>query len=468
VDRITEQLVTFTASYSDSVLVDPVREAALLHLVDSIACAVAGFDSDAAEVAIRLAREERHERGALVFGAGVRTTPELAAFANTIMVRAWDWNDGMTAGGGGHPSDMIPALLAIGERSGATPRKVLTSIVLAYELLGALGTAAPIREYGWDQGTFMAPSVALALGHLLELTEAQLASAMSLAMVPHLPLFVTRVGQLSMWKGCSTAGAVRNAIFATRLAREGMTGPSEPFEGKSGVFAQVTNGPFELALPLEPGGKTVIELSYMKLFPAEGPSQALLGTIPRIRQFAHHDDIEAIEIETYGHAFRTMADPTKWDPSTRETADHSLPYVLAVGLVDGEITRASFADARIADPALRPVMNKITIAENPEFTKSYGSVGGTLSGTPRARVTVRTRSGAVLVEDVTYPKGHHRNPMTVEDVDAKLDAACAGIVDKAQREEIRNAWWGFDSVDDLSIPMSTVERFSVQSDPRHG
>ena len=95
-----------------------------------------------------------------------------------------------------------------------------------------------------------------------------------------------------------------------------------------------------------------MELSYMKLFPAEGPSQSLLGTIPKIRAFTHADDIDAIESETFGHAYRTMADPAKWDPRTRETADHSLPYVLTVGIVDGDVTRASFTPERILDTAV--------------------------------------------------------------------------------------------------------------------
>ena len=209
---------------------------------------------------------------------------------------------------------------------------------------------------------------------------------------------------------------MRNAIFAAELAHEGMTGPSEAFEGKSGIFTQVTDGPFELSLPLNLGGMTVMELSYMKLFPAEGPSQSLLGTIPKIREFTGADEIEAIEVETFGHAYRTMADPAKWDPRTRETADHSLPYVLSVGIVDGDVTRASYTQERILDPALRPIMNKITITENKDFSEAYGSIGGTLSGMPRARVTVRKRTGEVFVQDVTYPRGHPKNPMTVDDV----------------------------------------------------
>jgi 2-methylcitrate dehydratase len=329
-------------------------------------------------------------------------------------------------------------------------------MVLAYELLGTLGTAAPIREMGWDQGTFMGPAAALAIGHMLGFTEDQLANAMSLSMVPHIPLFVTRVGALSMWKGCSTAGAMRNAIFAVELAAAGMTGPAEPFEGRSGLFDQVS-GPFTFTLPANPGGPMIVELSYMKLFPAEGPSQALLGTVPRIREFTTAGEIEAIEIETFGHALRTMgSDPAKWDPQTRETADHSLPYVLAVGIVDGDVTRASFTEERVLDPSLRPLMKKISIAENEQFSAEYAPAGRELFGTPRARITVRTRSGDVFSEEVTYPRGHPQNPMTRADVDRKLDAACDGSVSDAQREEIREAWWSFATAADVDTPMATL------------
>jgi 2-methylcitrate dehydratase len=329
VDGITKQLVAYADDFRYSEVTPAVKDAAVKHLVDSIAVGIAGYDTEPARVAVRVARTVRADRPATVFGAGVSTTPEMAAFANATMIRGLDWNDGMLAQGGGHPSDMLSALFAVGETVAASGPQLLTAMVLAYEALGALGSSAPVRKLGWDQGTFMGAATALGLGHLLGLDPAQLANAVSLSVVPNVPLNVTRVGALSMWKGSATAAAVRNAVFATSLAQAGMTAPAEPFEGGSGLWQLVT-GPFELNLPAYPGGKTVVEISHLKQFPAEAHSQALLRFLPTVLAFAPESDIESIEIETYWVAWDEIGShPAKWDPKTRETADHSLPYLLA-------------------------------------------------------------------------------------------------------------------------------------------
>jgi len=455
VDATTEKLVAYALA-AETDLRPAVRIAALQRVVDSVACAIAGYDTAPARVARRLARRVRADLPATVFGDGTPTAPELAAFANTVMVRALDWNDGMLARGGGHPSDMIPAVLAAGEVAHASGREVLAAIVLAYEVLGSLGSATGLRERGWDQGTFIAVASALAIGRLSGLGADDLANAVSLAIVPNVPLRVTRVGHLSMWKGCASAAAVRNALFAVSLASEGMTGPAEPFEGRSGLWDQVT-GPFEFQLPVNPGGPSVVELSHLKPYPAESHSQALISLAPAIRAAVDPTDIRAIEVETYWHAFNEIgSDPAKWDPDTRETADHSLPYLLAVALLDGTVTPASFTPERLADPALRDLMAKIEVRENPEFTAQYRPTGREIAGSPRTRITVRGGTGAPFVAEVGFPKGHYRNPMSPGETDAKLEAACAPLVAPARREEIRAAFWSLDSLHDVGDAIRTL------------
>lgn len=364
-DSVTEQLVGYASEFSPASLTPRARACAVDRIADSVACAIVGFTAPPGRIAIEAARGVTSDRPASIFGAGFTTSDELAAFANTTMVRCWDWNDGMLAKGGGHPSDMIPALLAAGETLHASGEEVVDAIVLAYELLGALGNVSPTRDTGWDQGTLMGLSAALAVAKLQGLSPDQMANTISLALVPHVPLRVTRTGHLSMWKGAATASAMHSALFAARLARLGMTGPEEPFEGVSGLWEQAT-GPWELTLPAQPGGAMVVEISHLKQFPAETHSQALLGLIPRVREFAKPDEIESIRVETYWQAYHEIAmHPSKWDPTNRETADHSMPYLMAVALVDGTITPASFTDERISDPALRPLMQKISVATGP-------------------------------------------------------------------------------------------------------
>jgi 2-methylcitrate dehydratase len=441
-----------------------VRAATVDRIVDSIACAIVGSGAEAARIAIEAARGVHSDNPATVFGAGLRTSAELAAFANTSMVRAYDWNDGMLAQGGGHPSDMIAAVIAAGETVHASGEQILMGIALAYELLGALGNSAPVRDRGWDQGTFMGVSAALAVGRLLELSEDQLANAASLALVPHIPLRVNRTGLLSMWKGCASASAMHSALFAVRLAQGGMTGPDEPFEGKTGLWDQVT-GPFEVSLPADPGGRMVVEISHLKQFPAETHGQALLGLMPKVRAWRPIEDIEKIEIETYWQAYHEIAmHPSKWDPTTRETADHSLPYLLAVALVDGGIdTRSSFTPERITDPTLRPLMHKMVVTEDPEFTAGFRPPGKGISGQPRARLTVTAKSGERFVEEVGFHRGHFMNPMSRADIDAKFDAASSGIISDARRDQIRAAWWDVAAAADICDLMARTSTFEDES-----
>src|ERR1019366_6906291 len=179
------------------------------------------------------------------------------------------------------------------------------------------------------------------------------------------------VGALSHWKGCHSAMSVRNGVYAALLAREGMTGPAQPFEGRSGMWDKLT-GPFkELRLPYSPDGQLAVENFRLKRYPAEGNAQALLQqAIPAIRGFAKVDDIASINIEMAFGAWQEIADPPKWDPRNRETADHSMPYMVAVALTDGEVYLSSFTPKRyLEDASLRQLMQKITCQANPEFDK---------------------------------------------------------------------------------------------------
>src|SRR5215467_1990067 len=166
-DRITRQIVDYTAGFSLADLAEPVIASAINHVVDTIAVAIVGHDSEQAAIGARIARTARSETPATVIGFDTATTPELAAFVNTIMVRTYDWNDGMQAKGGGHPSDMLPGILAIGEVQHARGSDVLAAITLAYELLGGMGSRVAIGDLGFDQGTLMAPATALACGWLM-------------------------------------------------------------------------------------------------------------------------------------------------------------------------------------------------------------------------------------------------------------------------------------------------------------
>ncbi|MFI5269339.1 MAG: MmgE/PrpD family protein, partial [Chloroflexota bacterium] len=423
----------------------------------TVAVAIAGYDSEPARIAADFASLVHSDRGATVFGHGISTSPELAAFANAIMVRTYDWNDGMLARGGGHPSDMTSGILAVAEVCHSSGLDTLVAMTLAYELLGGLGSEITILEHALGPGTGMGAATALAAGKLLGLDREQLANAASLALVPNLPLAVSRWGELSMMKGATTAFAVRAGVFAAMLAGKGFTSAGEPFEGIYGLHKML--GPFEVKLPALPDGPRVVQMSHQKPIPADTQGLALLDLVPKIRAWAKAEDIESIDIDAPEHAARHVGDEAKYDPRTRETADHSLPYMLAVALVDGEITLASYKPERFLDPALRPLMRKIAMHPDEAMTKlNKTAIVGATRPTPR-RITVRTKDGRELVEEVMWHKGTMHNPMTRDDINAKLDTICRNVVDHAKRERIRSAWWNITEAPDVAEPIKTLASF---------
>jgi 2-methylcitrate dehydratase len=260
-----------------------------------------------------------------------------------------------------------------------------------------------------------------------------------------------------MWKGCATAGAARNGIFAATLARRGMTGPPQPFEGSSGIWDQVT-GPFELHFPVN-DGEYVIEDVHTKIRPAEYNAQGPIDLALDVRQVVDLAAIESIAVETYHLAYHEIGmDAAKWDPRTRETADHSLPYLIAVALVDGVIDRQSCSPERVVDPALRPLMNTISIREREEFTARFPNE-------IVSRLVVRLRNGDEVVRETSYPTGHRRNPVSDSALDAKFDAMVVGrpARDVELAGQLRERLWGFGDVKDVRDVMQPLGGLSVGS-----
>jgi 2-methylcitrate dehydratase len=436
IDNTTRQLVTYVSSFSESNLTDRLVDALNNTMVDTIASLISGFDCEPARIGVRLARTTQSDLKSTVLGYGVTTTPEIAGFTGTCMVRHTDFND--------HTSDMTPGILAVAEAVGATGPQVLVAIALGYQVNQALGAARAggtfPRLSGWDQGINVGTGTVMAVGKLLGLNDDQLANALSLSLVPHIPMRVTRSGALSMWKGCATAEAVRTAIFAALMAREGMTGPSQPFEGRDGLWDQVT-GPFkELRLPArEPG----VTFGGTKRTPTEGYTQNLLPVIPEIRAWTKVEDIASIDIELTHSGFMEIADPPKFDPMNRETADHSAAYTIAVALTDGDVWYTSFSEDRIMDPALRQLMQKTTVRPNADFPDRE-----------RSRITVRTKDGRQLVKDAFQAK-----PMTREDIRAKFDRVCADVVTNPVRDRAHAAWSNLRAAKDLTEPIASLTAF---------
>lgn len=409
-DRTGRQISEFAAHASYSALPAAAVAAAKRHLLDSLGCAIAGFNSPPASIARKSAARVSSSQPSRLFGDGSYTSPEMAAFANTAALRYLDFNDTYISKSGLHPSDVIPALIALGESCSASGPELIAAIVTAYDLLGAFCDASDIRERGWDQGILIAIAVAAVGGKLAGGSATQIGHAASLAAVSDVSTRQTRVGELAMWKGCATAAAARSGVFAAQLALDGMTAPAAAFDGYHGLAEQVT-GPLSLVLPQVPGA--AISATCLKFHPSEYHSQASLDLLAGLRGKVNGLEIVNIRIGTYWVVVDEISEPAKWTPTSQETADHSLPFLVATMLLHGDVWTDSYSVERLRDPALLSLMSRIKVEERAHLTAAY----------PAELLTeyeILLKNGKAIRERTTYPKGHPRNPMTSEDVARKF------------------------------------------------
>ncbi|MGQ0750140.1 MAG: MmgE/PrpD family protein [Betaproteobacteria bacterium] len=443
-NTLVEQLSGYAARLRYEDLPPEVVHQAKRLIVDTIACALGGCDSEPSRIAREVAGEVTSRRPATVMVGGQRTSPELAAFANGVMIRYLDFNDGYTSTGeSGHPSDSIAAVLAVAELMKRSGREAIIATVLAYEVFCRVCDAVDLKPLGWDHVTVGGMASTAAAAKLLGLSERQIAQAFNLGIAPNIALYQTRIGHVSMWKGCAYANASRNAVFAARLAERGMTGPSPIFEGVGGYFKAVSRTPFELA---QFGGRgqpfRIMECS-IKHFPLGQYSQTVVEAALQVRgAIGSPSDIAEIEIETVATAIRLMAgDPDKWEPATRETADHSMPYTVAVALIHGDVEAKHFDDAYLNDPAIRALTRRVKVRASDEADKRM----------PEAmlcRLTVVTRSGDRHTAVVEYHRGHYRNPMSESEVEAKFRKLADKTLTRSGTDRLLESLWRLEEMRD--------------------
>ncbi len=347
-DKIEERLTLFVSSLRFRDIEPPVLHAVKRRFIDTIGCALGAFHVETSRIARNIASRVESSAKAGVIGTGAKSSPDLAAFANTAMIRCLDLNDDYFGKDGPHPSDTIGAVLAVGDSTHADGKTVVNAIAVAYEVLCSFADAVGLRERGWDYVTFTAIAAALGAGKVLNLPEEKLRHCLSLAAVCNSALGQTRLGELSMWKGLASANACRNGVFASMLAADGVTGPGFCFEGKNGLISQVT-GPLELSglgkQPLRAG------IVYLKSWPVFYSAQASVQAALALRKIVSPREIKSVTVESYKRLLgRGATDPEKWTPKSRETADHSVPFCVAAALLDGDITAATFDSQRFLDP----------------------------------------------------------------------------------------------------------------------
>lgn len=435
------------------------------RVLDSLACAFGAFTAPSCRITRRLAISVSHPSGSTVWGTRHRTTPDLAALANGTLVRYLDYNDTYLSKEPAHPSDNIPACLAVAECVHASGKRFIEAVVLAYEIQCRLCDAAALRPRGWDHVTYGAFSTTLAASKLLKLSRAKMIHAVNLAGITAGALRQTRVGEVSLWKACAFANTARNAIFAAYAAREGMTGPPAMFEGEKG-FMQIISGPLSVPeLGGERGAPFRILDTYIKAYPVEYHAQSaveaalnvrrqIVAAVGRFDSRAVHSIMvgsSAVAIEIIGR------DPEKWHPRTRETADHSLPFCVAVALMDGRISPRSFSSAKLNDPALLRLMQKIHIEEDKEFSARYPRTMST-------RILVTLRDGQQFHAHVDYAPGHPARPFTDRELESKFHALVGTRLGQAQTARLLRIVWSLETLHDVG-PL--IAAFPLLSERAH-
>lgn len=413
------------------------------RVLDSIGCALGAWKSRPGRVTREIARRVSIPQGASLLGSTHRTTPDLAAFANGALVRYLDFNDTYLSKEPAHPSDNIPAALAVAQACGAGGQAVIAAAALGYELQCRLCDAASLRAHGWDHVYYGALSTALLASKLHGLSVDQTVHALGLAGVCNFATRQTRTGQISDWKACAFSNAARNGVFAAELARLGMTGPNEIFEGPKGLMNMVT-GPFELAWSGGPDD-WMITRTYIKFWPAEYHSQSAIDAALQLRpEVGDIDGIESILIESFEAAVSIIgSEPEKWRPTSRETADHSMGYCVVLALRDGDVTRESFSDANIRDAQVLGLLDKIRIVETDECNAGYPD------GIPN-KLIIRMKDGRELSQLVKYPRGHAGNPMTDDEVVAKFRRQADGVISDATAERLVDVALRLDTLEDVT------------------
>ncbi len=436
-----------------------VTELVVTRVIDTAAVAAASLTRGPAVAARAQAQAHPYHPGATVFGlpADERVSPEWAAWANGVAVRELDFHDTFLAADYSHPADNIPAILAVAQhvagRRGLTGAGVVRAIATAYEIQVNLVRAISLHKHKIDHVAHLGPAAAAGLGTLLGLDEETIFHAVGQALHTTTATRQSRKGQISTWKAHAPAFAGKVAVEAVDRAMRGQTSPEPIYEGEDGVIAWLLDGPaahYEVPLPAPGAPKRAILDTYTKEHSAEYQSQALIDLArhlhrerPEVRDPAN---VEAVVIHTSHHTHYVIGsganDPQKYDPqASRETLDHSIPYIFAVALQDGAWHHVgSYAPERAARPDTVELWHKVTTAEDPEWTRRYHS-SDPAEKAFGGRVEITLTDGRRIVEEIAVADAHPlgARPFAREQYVEKFRTLAGGVLEPAEVERFLQA-----------------------------
>jgi 2-methylcitrate dehydratase len=452
-ETVTARISRWAVELGFDRLSDAAVHEAKRYLLDSVGCALGGFQQHDVKIALEVLGEHGGQGPATVIGTGAKTDPVSASLLNALMVRVMDYNDIYWKQDPSHPSDIIPAAMACGERTGKGGRDLIVGIVLGHEFEMRLCEAAfpGIRERGWHHATltaFVSPMVA---AKLLDLDWEKMQHAIGISGSRMATLGAVTAGKLTMMKNTVDPMACQSGVLAALLAERGYTGPEHVIDGKEGL-AHCMGPEWKLELLEEGlGDDWRITQCGMKAFPTEALTHAPISCVldlVRDNDLAA-ERVEKVHIRSLARAADILADPSKYDPRSKETADHSLPYVIAAAVAERQVTPLQFTDEKIMDPQIRAQLNKVEVVADPEIEAAFPEL-------QRVIVKIITTDGEEFTKQVDYPKGDPRNPLTDREVEEKFDALAEPLFDRERRSKIKDTIWNLDSLDSITTLMELL------------
>jgi 2-methylcitrate dehydratase len=428
---LVERLARFVgrASYTD--LSEAAREQLKIRVLDTLACAVGALDGEVVRL-VRAQVEEFDGSGPCSLVGGGSAAPDRAAFHNSALVRYLDFNDSYLAKDETcHPSDNLGAVLAAAEYAGASGRDFLAALALAYQVQCRLSDVAPVRDAGFDHVTQGAYAVAAGCSRALGLDPTRTAHAIAIAGTAFNALRVTRTGRLSHWKGLAYPNVAGAVMRTTLLARRGITGPLEVFEGEKG-FMDAVAGYFELSWEAEDLER--VTRTILKKHNAEIHSQSVLEAVLelRTRERIPAADVARVDVEVFDVAYRIIGGGEEGDKTvvrTKEEADHSLPYLVAVALLDGQVMPEQYLPARIQSGDVQALLRRVVVSPDDGFSRRFPAE-------MPCRVRVNLRDGRVVTaERADYP-GFLTRGRTWEAAREKFERLCAPYTTPSLRDRI--------------------------------
>ena len=423
-------------------------------LLDSVGCALGGYQQHDVKIALAVLDEIAGRGPATVIGSGKKVDPVAAALANALMIRCMDYNDIYWKQDPSHPSDIFPAALACCERVNSGGKELIVGLVLGHEFeMRFCEAAVPgIRERGWHHATLTAFVSPIVAGRALHLSWEQIQHAIGISASRHCTLGAVTAGKLTMMKNTVDPLATQSGVLAALLAEKGYTGPEHVVDGKEGLvhcfgpdwnLSTLTDGL---------GSSWRITECGMKGFPTEAlthtPISAVLDLVKA--NSLRPEEVEKIQIRSLARAADILSDPSKYDPRSKETADHSLPYVIAVALVDRQVTPVQFTMEKIMDPVVRAQLKKVEVVADPEIEKVFPAL-------QRAIVTITTVDGRFFSKQLDFPKGDPRNPLTDREVEEKFSALAEGVLSKRAQKKVKEAIWRLETLDSVSNLMALLK-----------